>query len=366
MKINQITNAISKYDAVSNQIIEIKNVLCELGHESKIYVKYKDQNVKDNAITILNEKTTESKKIPQESSLFESDIVILHHFNKSLLFDTFKTINCKKILYYHNITPPSFFMKYDKELANQQKIGLQQLLNFKDICHMGIGSKYNQIQLQKLGFKKTFEIPYYVDEKLYGIKNERPFSDNKIYDNFLFVGRISPNKKYEDILKIFYYYSNLINPNSRLFFTGKIDLNNPDLYQRQLLILIKKLNLENKVIFTGLVDFEELLHLYRIADVFISMSEHEGFGVPLIESMIMKVPIIAYDSAAIPYTLNGTGVLIKEKDHKSIVNLISQIIKNKDLNSKITSNQLNYFKNYYNFNNFKNSLLEIIKLSKND
>ena len=122
MKINQITNAISQYDAISNQVLEVKNVLHNLGHTSKIYVKYKDPNLKDSSIIMLNKKHNDSTNISQQKdSIFQSDIIILHHYNKSLVLDIFKQPNCKKVLYYHNITPPIFFSKYDKELKEKSR-----------------------------------------------------------------------------------------------------------------------------------------------------------------------------------------------------------------------------------------------------
>jgi len=362
MKINQLANSISKYDAVSNQIIAIKNVLQELGHESKIYVKYKDNSIQDNAITILHEKNDNNSKItPVESSLTHSDIVIFHHFNKSLLLDTLKNLNCKKILYYHNITPPSFFIKSDKDLAQKQEIGIHQLSNLKTICKIGIGSKYNQIQLENMGFKKTYEISYYIDGKHYCDKNNRLISKDKIYDNLIFIGRIAPNKKHEDIIKIFYYYSNFINPNSRLFFTGKIDDQNLDPYQTKLKLLIKKLGLEHKVIFLGRINFQELLSLYRLADIFICMSEHEGFCVPIIESMLMKVPVLAFKSTAIPYTMNNRGILVDEKNHNKISQIIGKILNDNDLKKKIIEDQFEYVSKVYNYKEFKKSLESLIQ-----
>lgn len=360
MKITQITSSLSKFDAVSNQILVIKKALHELGYESKIYTKYQDPNLIDDSIVILAN-NEESKITKLESFLFQSDIVIVHHYNQSLILDVLKHIDCKKILYYHNITAPSFFTNYNKDLASKQKIGLQQLKELKSLCHMGVGSKYNQIDLQNLGFKKTFELSYYIDEKLYTDKNKRTISDDKTYDNLVFVGRIAPNKKHEDLIKIFYYYSNFINPNSRLFLTGHIDYQNLDTYQTKLVLLLRDLGLEHKVVFTGQLSFEDLLSLYRLADIFICMSEHEGFCVPIIESMMMKVPVLAFKSTAIPYTMKNSGVLIDKKDHKKISQIIGKILNDNDLKKKIIEDQFNFVSKTNNYSFFKKSLEKIIQ-----
>jgi glycosyltransferase involved in cell wall biosynthesis len=68
-----------------------------------------------------------------------------------------------------------------------------------------------------------------------------------------------------------------------------------------------------EVVFTGHVPHDELLAYYRSADVFVSMSEHEGFGVPLVESMLLGVPVLAYRATAVPDTLGDAGVLFESK-----------------------------------------------------
>ena len=362
MLINQVANSISLNDAVSKQIFAIKNKLKSLGYNSNIFAYWIDANINDDSVFSL-QNYVGGDKVPEK--LFESDIVIYHHYNKSLLIELLKKLRCKKILYYHNITPPHFFQQYDHKLTLDQQSGLDQLQILKSVCMISVGSTYNVIELEKLGFTNVNEIPYYFDMKKYSKKNQRTSSNNKTYDNIIFIGRIAPNKKHVDLIKIFYYYSNFINPNSRLFITGTIDQNNPDPYQAKLITLLRKLDLENKVIFTGLINWKDLLSLYRIADVFVCMSEHEGFCVPIVESMLMQVPVIAYNSSAIPFTLKNSGILVNEKDHKLIAHLIKKIINDKNLRSKIISEQLEVSQKEYNYNKFSTSLLSLIKNASN-
>ena len=79
------------------------------------------------------------------------------------------------------------------------------------------------------------------------------------------------------------------------------------------------------VIFTGHVDWSELVAYYKSSQVFVSMSEHEGFCVPLIEAMICDTPILAYSSTAIPYTLGEAGVQFKEKDFEELAGICYRI-----------------------------------------
>jgi len=150
-----------------------------------------------------------------------------------------------------------------------------------------------------------------------------------------------------------------------LFITGRIDQNNPDSYQTELINLIRKLDLEHKVIFTGLINQEELSSLFRMADIFVCMSEHEGFCVPLVECMFMEVPILAFNSTSIPYTMKNSGILLNNKDHKLIAHLIHKIMKDKSFRSKIILEQQEVAQKEYNFKKFQTSLVSLIKNASN-
>lgn len=357
MKIIQISNSITKYDAVSNQILAIKKTTENLGYDNIILVKWKDQNLKDESIITINS----FNKPRNLFNNYNDDIIIFHHHSKSLLVDLFKKLKGKKILFYHNITPPYFFQQIDTKFASDQQNGLDQLKILKSFCDLAIGSRFSINELKEIGFSNIHEFTFYFDWNLYSKKNLRDTNYYKTYDNIIFVGRIAPNKKHDDLIKIFYYYSNFINPNSRLFLTGQLEQNNSDPYQTKLKHLIKKLDLENKVIFTGLINQEELVSLYRLADVFVCMSEHEGFCLPIIESMLMNIPVIAFNSTAIPYTMKNSGILVNNKDHKLIAQLMYKIIKDKKFRSEIISNQSEVVQSEYTYNKFKNSLLSLIK-----
>jgi glycosyltransferase involved in cell wall biosynthesis len=364
MKIHQISNAILENDAISNQMLSLKNYLKDLGYDSKIFVKWKDDKIKDDSIVTLSNFGQSDFNIP--TVLQESDIIFFHHHSESVLLNILENLKCTKILYYHNITPPNFFKNIDNQISKTLQKGIQQLNQLKSLCQIAIGSKYNQIQLKNMGFSQVFEIPYFIDKNLYPTKLPRIEKENKIYDNIVFVGRIAPNKKQDDLIKIFYFYNNFCNPNSRLFLTGFISPNNPNPYEVYLNSLVTKLGLEHKVIFTGMISFEKLLSLYEKADIFLCMSEHEGFCVPLIESMMMKIPVIAFKSSAIPYTLNNVGIMVDEKNHKLIAKLILKLINDKKLYTKIIKEQSGYIEKTFTKENFKNSLTTIIKEVTNE
>lgn len=219
------------------------------------------------------------------------------------------------------------------------KTGRRELGEFADIADMALGdSEYNRKELEELGFKKTGVLPVIMDFEKYGQKPDKKifkkYKDNNI--NFLFVGRLSPNKKQEDVIKTFYYYNKYINSCSRLFLVGSYT--GTEKYYAQLQYLVQQLDIKD-VHIMGQVKFTELLAYYKLADVFVSMSEHEGFCVPLLECMYFGIPIIAYRSTAIPYTLGGTGIQVNEKRFFEVAEMVNVLLENKELKNRIIERQ---------------------------
>ena len=172
-------------------------------------------------------------------------------------------------------------------------------------------------------------------------KREPDAKTIKMYDddflNILFVGRVAPHKKQEDIIRAFCYYNRNINKKSRLFLVGSDG--GMESYSAALKKYVRELGLEEAVLFKGHVGFQEILAYYSVADLFLCMSEHEGFCVPLIEAMLFDVPVMAYSSTAIPYTLGGSGVLLEEKDPVFVGMMMDRVLQNPALKARILQTQ---------------------------
>ena len=231
-----------------------------------------------------------------------------------------------KIFAYHNITPPEYFKDTMTISGCICKRGRDELKNLTK-CNLSIGvSEYNRRELVEHGFdeRNSDVLPIFLHYNDYESVDLNDNLYNKFDDDFvniLFVGRIAPNKKIEDLIKTFYFYKK-INPKSRLFIIGAKFLND---YNRELTDFVGALKLRD-VYFTDKVPLSDLKTYYELADIFLCMSEHEGFCVPLIESMYFGIPIIAYNSTAIPYTLEKSGILINKKDYPEIAELINLLV----------------------------------------
>jgi glycosyltransferase involved in cell wall biosynthesis len=265
-------------------------------------------------------------------------------------------------LVYHNVTPWQFFEGFDENLKLLTKCGKEEIKLFlkSNLAFCIADSEFNKNELNELGFDNVYILPIIIDvEKYKRVKSNPKIKFDDGYKNFLFVGRIAPNKKIEDLIKIFFVYKNAINPKARLIIIGSFEENEYKKYYFMLQGLIKSLNLKD-VIFTGRINFRDMVTIYRQADVFITMSEHEGFCLPLVEAMIFGIPIIAFNTTAIPETLGGSGILVNVKNYTEIAELIDIILMDHDFRDIIIKKQYERLSSF-NVEMLREKFIEIIK-----
>lgn len=331
MKISQLVPAMHYGDAIGDSARRMKLLFLQRGYEAEIYSLTIDESLKD-----------EIKPFAQFHQEYHSDDLVLLHFAlPSPMTNHFKELPGKKLIIYHNITPPEFFAPYSSELTNIAIVGREELASLAQVADLALAdSEYNRQEMELLNFPRTAVLPLFVDLKRYNQPSDplvlQMFGDDSL--NILSVGRVVPNKKIEDLLKITSYIRHYLTPLVRLLLVGKYNLL-PN-YYHLLMELSADLGLTHEqVIFTGHISPEELVTYYKVADIYLSMSEHEGFCLPLVESMHFKVPIIAYNSTAIPYTLGGAGILAKVKNIPEIAELCYHLANNRQLRQRIISTQ---------------------------
>jgi glycosyltransferase involved in cell wall biosynthesis len=240
---------------------------------------------------------------------------------------------------YHNITPAEFFLGFQPHLAGLCYHGRRELAAFAPRTALGLGdSEFNRRELQAAGYRRTEVLPIVLDLERYR-QPASPvvrglYSDGR--KNLLFVGRIIPNKKIEDLLRVFAIYQRYLEPRSRLLLVG--ESRGFERYQRRLRERAAALRLDN-VVFAGHVDDDDLRAYYSVADVFLCLSEHEGFCVPLVEAMNFGVPVVAFDAGAVAETLRGGGVLLKEKQPEVVAELVHRVLTDAALRSAVMGTQ---------------------------
>lgn len=323
-------------DAISNYALVINDILMELGFATGLFSIETHQKLFGSA-----------RNYREYKSLSSRDNLIIYQYSiGSELTEFIKTLPDKKILLFQNITPSHFFFGINSKIDEDCRRGKEELKGLVPFIDMALGSsEFNRIQLEDLGFKVTGIIPIILDDLSY---KKRPskrfmkhFGDEKV--NLFHVGRIAPNKRIEDVIKVFYFYNHKINPDSRLLIAGT-DINMEN-YAFALKELADGFGL-GEVYFLGMVTEEELNACYRVAHVYICMSEHEGFCVPLLEAMYFDVPILAYNSSAVPFTLGDSGIIVNEKRYEEIAEIVDILVRDKEVREKVVEGQRERLKDF--------------------
>lgn len=325
MIIEQFLPAFHYGDAIGNSALSLHRFLSEKGIESRIVSLTMDENMKDKAVFFKNYKEN------------PDSLKILHFAIPSELTDFFLDIKGKKALIYHNITPSHFFTDFSDHLVRFTADGRKHLERLADCFDMSIAvSNYNAEDLRQLNFKNVKVSPLLIKLEDYDTPHSAGYY-NLLKDerkNIIFVGRITPNKKIEDLIKVLFFYKKYLSPSIRLIVAG--NTNTLPKYFHAVRDLASRFYLTSEdIVFTGHIPFEELLSVYRLGDVFLSMSEHEGFCLPLIESSYFRTPVVAYDAGAVAETLDGSGIVFKEKIVPDAAGLVERVLYDEPLNKKL-------------------------------
>lgn len=336
MKIHQFATSLTYGDAISDEMLEIQSVLRENSYESEIFVRFFEPRMAGYMRDFREYKKYSSP----------NNIVIFHFSIGSPVSKMFFRIPDKKILIYHNITPYDFFLDYQRILTRECYKGRLEIKLFADKVDLALGdSEFNRKELEQAGYPETGVLPLLLNFSKFD-REDHPVV-RQVYSNrkrtLLFVGRIIPNKKFEDIIKAFYFYRKHFNHESQLVLAG--DYRGMERYYAALQNLVDRLDVKD-VYFTGHIDFSELAAFFKLADVYLSMSEHEGFGVPLLEAFYNQKPVVAYSAGAVEETMNGGGILLREKDFLKTAVILDKLDRDDKFKEKIIASQTRALEKY--------------------
>jgi len=330
MIVNQWVPAAHRGDAIGDSARHVRDLLRQLGHESELY-----------ALTIDDALTDEVRTFDDPSSR-RGEITILHYALPSPMTAALKSLRGRRVLQYHNLTPPVFFAPYDPALFRLALIGRQELSTLAGHVDLALGvSEYNRRELEAAGFESTAVLPLAIDLERVRHAAPRPSLDSALDDelvNFLFVGRIAPNKMIEDHIRLAEHYKRYVDAYYRFIFVGRYDAV-PRYYSMIRALMAEYRLLNDRFIFTGPVPDEDLAAYYRNAAVYVSLSEHEGFCVPLVEAMAADVPVLAYGAAAVPDTLGGAGVQFAPKDLELAAELLGTLAFDDGVRAQVIAGQ---------------------------
>jgi glycosyltransferase involved in cell wall biosynthesis len=334
VKIHQISYGLIPGDAISNHVLEVDRRLRAWGLESYIYAQHV-------APELAGRIRPDGEYVPYLRD--SEDLLIYHYGIYSPNLRYFRATYGRRILVYHNITPAHFSRGWDREQELLCDAGRRALPSLAE-CDLALAdSDFNRLELVEAGLpeQKTDVLPIFLNQSHFDaaptVEPLMAAIRQPGMTNLLTVGRVAPNKAMEDIIRIFAVYHRAINPNSRLYIVGSRYL---PVYDAALDALVADLDLEDAVVFAGLVTaFGELKTYYQAADLYLHASHHEGFCVPLIESMYFGLPILARRAAAVPETLGTSGILFNRLGYEEVAEMAHLLITDKALRAQVVSRQ---------------------------
>ncbi|MCJ7680412.1 MAG: glycosyltransferase [Candidatus Aminicenantes bacterium] len=351
MRVDQLIPAFHRGDAIGDTAFHMRNFLRSRGFTSDIYCLNRDKGLESKSLLFAD--------FPEPD---KTDVTILHFALISPLSQRFMQLRSRKALIYHNVTPPEFFEGFNEEMARITLLSREELKALAPHVELALAdSEFNRLELVEAGFRNTRVFPLFIDFAKYDRSHSRFLYDlfNDGRTNILFIGRIVPNKKIEDLIRVVFFFKKYISPLVRLIVVGKTS--SLPVYYRSLIQMADEFYLKpEEICFTGHISDEEMYALYKVSDVFLSLSEHEGFGLPFIESLVFDLPIIAYDCTAVPFTLGGGGVRIKHKSVAYVAELVHRLSTDSRLKEAVLEGQRNRLREYKN-GNLEKELLESLE-----
>jgi len=313
--VHQLVASFAPRDATGNQTIQVQGVLRELGYESEIFV--------GDARPELRRRSRPFQEHPGGGWL------LYQLGTGSAVADWLVGRPERKIVNYHNITPARFFAPWEPHVGVELDAGRRQLRQLAPLTELAIAdSCFNEEELVALGYAPTTVVPilldtadfdHAVDERTLARLREQTGTGAA----WLFVSRFAPNKCQHDLMKAFAVYRRLYDPAARLRLVGGAS---SAAYAAALRRFADGIGLAESVDFVTDAPDATLGAHFKAADVYVSVSEHEGFAVPLLEAMHHRLPVVAFGAAAVPETLGGAGLCLDSKSPAVVATAVHRVL----------------------------------------
>ena len=316
-RVQQLLAAAVPHDAVTDQTLAVDVLLRSWGHESSIYAEHVHPALEDRVGRIALRPV-------------DPDAVLLRYSIWSQVVEDLLAVPPPRLgMIFHNVTPPQFFDGINEEvgaLCEEGRSRIGELAGVTDI--VVTDSAYDADDLARAGFGAVTVIPMLLDLGTAPAARREPAGPPTV----LSVGRLAPNKRIEVLIAAFTLYQRAYAPDAELMLVGSSTGFEP--YHDALVRFSERIGARN-VNFLGMISSQERDRLYREATVYGCTSSHEGFCAPLAEAMAAGLPVVAVDSAAVPETLGGGGLVLPEPDPRLIAEGLREVAVSPDLREAI-------------------------------
>ncbi len=317
--VHQFHSGSAVNDAITNAMLLTRGLLRAMGYHSEIYTEDPPEALAGDLLPM--------EALPRHDGY----VLIVRH---SIGYDRFEQIlalPAPKLLLYHNITPPELLVRHPY-LARYARLGRRQLAAFKGRVAAALAdSEYNANELRGLGIAPVRACTLLFD--LDDLRHRAAQATHTLRDpgrfTVLFVGRINASKGQLALVEAFAAFRAGYGRPSRLVLVGRPDAAD-DAYARSLRQAIVRHGLDADVMLAGGVSDDILHEWYAASDLYVSLSRHEGFGVPLIEAMVHGVPVLAWPGGAVPYTLGDAANLLLDTTPAAVADAMLRLARDPD------------------------------------
>jgi len=327
VNLHQFMTGAAEGDAITGHATIIRQWLRDLGWNSQIYAHHIHPSVEEDV-----------QHLSRYRRKRDEHWAIYHHSIGSDVPDFLAKQQLNLLLIYHNITPTTYFARSDPMRMELARKGRAQLLSLREQTGLAAAdSAYNELELLEVGYENTAVLPLPLNQEKFDLPLNETLAAQlqQSGPRLLFVGRLAPNKKQEDLVKLLYYLRRL-EPSAHLYLVGdRWEIG----YDKWIEAMAADFEIGAGLTLTGKLSQQDMVTYYKNSDLYVSMSEHEGFGLPLIESMYCSLPILAYGTTAVPYTMDDAGVQFYKKDYEALAELIQLLMRNDALRQRVVARQ---------------------------
>jgi len=321
----QVVPSLASRDAIGGHVLGIDDALRTAGIETAIYAGHIEPHLAERARPYTDLARTPPRR----------DRYLLYHSSIGSPVGEFVLDRPEpKLVDYHNLTPPEYFAAWRPEVFVELTAGRRQLARLAKVTSLALAdSAFNAGELVGLGFGRVCVVPILLDVGSLGVGGGAP-PVRGVGARWLFVGRVAPNKAQHDVVKAFAWYRRVFDAEASLTLVGGVSASS---YWSALERFVDGLGLSGVVRLAGSVSEVELEGLYRSADVFVCLSEHEGFCVPLLEAMAHGVPVVALGAAAVPETLGDAGLVLGSKRPGLVAEAVARVVGDGGLRARLVA-----------------------------
>lgn len=315
--VHQFIPVLAGADAIGSHTLQVRAALRAAGFRSDVYAE-----------VVHDERRGEARPFAEYAKRGDADLLLYQASTGSALTEFLLGRPEPLAVDYHNITPASFFERWEPDAALNMRRARAQLRRLAGRTDLALAdSAFNAAELEGEGFSPVVVAPLLLDLAAVGVTPD-PVTTTFLRRtrrgaHWLFVGRLAPNKCQHDLVAALAAARRLHDPGARLTLVGATT---SDTYRDALASLAEELGVADAVTVTDRVGADELAAYYADADVFVCLSEHEGFCVPVIEAMHLGVPVVAYAATAVPDTVGGAGVLLDAKDPVLVATAVARLL----------------------------------------